>query len=459
MPELIIKILLLALFLSQGAIAQINPDEEFPAGTGTTSDFSVQAYSHPLSGTQTPDRRSFTVGNSFFNQVWVASPASTTARDGLGPIYNAVACSACHFKDGRGRGLPEQEGQTDISLLFRLRVKGFGRELIPHPTYGGQLQPQGIPGVPGEGQSVVRYEKIHLEFSDGTLSELLKPVYEFIKMNFGPLGDETIASPRVAPQMIGLGLVEAISEEDILKNEDPYDADGDGISGRANWVISTVTNAKALGRFGWKAGKPSLLEQNAAAFVGDMGITSSLHPTEECTETQTECLKERTSEDIPDDRLQNVTRYTQLLAVPKRRNFKAIEVVNGRKIFETINCSACHIPGYKTGNSSVSVLSNQTIYPYSDFLLHDMGDELADSKEDLLNEDEASTREWRTPPLWGLGLTKTVNGHTRYLHDGRARNLEEAILWHGGEAKKSRDAYMSLNKKERDDLIRFLEDL
>jgi CxxC motif-containing protein (DUF1111 family) len=220
-----------------------------------------------------------------------------------------------------------------------------------------------------------------------------------------------------------------------------------------------VTNAKALGRFGWKAGKPSLLEQNAAAFVGDMGITSSLHPEEECTESQTECLKERTQEDIPDDRLQNVTRYTQLLSVPKRRNFQAIEVVNGRKIFETINCSACHIPGYKTGTSSVSVLSNQTIYPYSDFLLHDMGDELADSKEDLLNEDEASTREWRTPPLWGLGLTKTVNDHTRYLHDGRARNFEEAILWHGGEAKKSRDAFMSLNKKERDDLIRFLEDL
>lgn len=450
--------------LSFSALAEvapaIDPSEEFPAGTGTTSDLSVQAFSHPMSGTRGADRRDFTVGNSFFNLTWVQSPASTTARDGLGPIYNAVSCSSCHFKDGRGRGLPENAGPTDVSLLFRLRVKGLGREVIPHPVYGGQFQPQGILGVKGEGESHVRYEKIQLEYNDGTLAELLKPVYEFIKLNFGPLGSETIASPRVAPQMSGLGLVEAISESDILRNEDPYDADGDGISGRANWTTSAVTHSKALGRFGWKAGKASLLEQNAAAFNGDIGITSHLNPTEDCTDAQEDCLKARGDDEIPAERLNSVTTYTQLLSVPVRRNMNDPKVVSGRSTFYKVNCIACHTASYKTADSApLDVLKNQTIYPYSDFLLHDMGKELADDKEEFKNEDEATTFEWRTPPLWGLGLTQTVNGHTRYMHDGRARNLEEAILWHGGEAAESRKAFMNLNKTERDDLILFLQSL
>lgn len=453
--ESIIKILIWILLFSVGAFAS----EEFPAGTGTTSDFSVQAFSHPLSGTDSSFRRNFTVGNSFFNTVWVSSPSSTTARDGLGPNYNAVSCSSCHFKDGRGRGLPSTDGLTDISLLFRLRVKGFSKEVIPHPVYGGQFQPQGIPGVPGEGQTAVKFQKIEIKYKDGPIAELLKPFYEFINLNFGPFGENTIASPRVAPQMIGLGLVEAISEEDILRAEDPYDADGDGISGRANWVISAVTNKRTLGRFGWKAGKPSLLEQNAAAFNGDIGITSPVNPEEECTEAQVDCLKAKTTEDINQERLDLVTKYTQLLAVPKRRDYSTIEVTNGSKTFRTLNCTTCHTPSYTTGPSSIPVLENQTIYPYSDFLLHDMGDELADSKDEVINEDEATTREWRTPPLWGLGLLKTVNGHTRLMHDGRARNFEEAILWHGGEAENSKQLFMKLNIQERNELILFLESL
>ncbi len=437
-----------------------DPSEEFPAGTGTTSDFSVQAFSHPLSGTSNTDRRNFTVGNSFFNKVWVSPLASTTARDGLGPIYNAVACSSCHFKDGRGRGLPDVEGPTDVSLLFRLRIKGLSREVLPHPVYGGQFQPFGVQDVPGEGESRVKYEKIQLSYNDGFITELLKPLYEFVKLNFGEMGSETIASPRVAPQMIGLGLVEAIPEAEILKNEDPFDADGDGISGRANWVISAVTNTKVMGRFGWKAGKPSLLEQNAAAFNGDIGITSALNPLEDCTSAQTECLKNQSNEDIPMERLKNVTAYTQLLTVPARRDIQRLEVMNGRNNFYKINCTSCHTPSFRTSpDAPISVLKNQTIYPYSDFLLHDMGDELADDTEEFYNEAEATTKEWRTPPLWGLGLTQTVNGHTRYLHDGRARNLEEAILWHGGEADASRKAFMELTKTEREDLILFLQSL
>lgn len=236
--------------------------EEFPAGEGSTSDFSVQAFSHPMSGTRAQLRRDFNVGNSFFNTVWVSSPASTTLRDGLGPNYNAVSCSSCHLKDGRGRGLPEQAGPIDVSLLFRLRVKNGNREVIPHPTYGEQFQPFSIPGVTKEGDVVVSYEPVRGEFADKETFELARPVYQFLNLNFGPLGQDTIASPRVAPQMVGLGLVELIAESDILAKEDPYDMDGDGISGRANHVHSVVHNEVRLGRFGWKAGKASLISSS-----------------------------------------------------------------------------------------------------------------------------------------------------------------------------------------------------
>lgn len=457
--------ILLSVFIMHTAASAVAPDldpnEEFPGGSGSTSDFSVQAFSHPMSGTAGQLRRDFNVGNSFFNKVWVSSTAATTARDGLGPIYNAVSCSSCHFKDGRGRGLPENEGPVDISLLFRLRVKVVGsNEVIPHPVYGGQFQPQGVMGVPGEGVATVKYEKIKLQYKDGVIAELLKPVYDFIKLNFGPLGEQTITSPRVAPQMIGLGLIDSIAEKDILVNEDPYDADGDGISGRANRVFSVVHNETRLGRFGWKAGKPSVLEQSAGAFNGDMGITSALFPKEDCTETQIDCVKGMSENDIPTDRLNLVAIYSQLLAVPQRRDFDKTEVIRGRELFHQVNCISCHTANYTTSsNASIDLLKNQQIYPYSDFLLHDMGDALADDKQEVANEDLATSHEWRTPPLWGLGLFQTVNGHTRYLHDGRARNLEEAILWHGGEASSSKEAFMNLSGTEREDLILFLKSL
>jgi CxxC motif-containing protein (DUF1111 family) len=459
-----LAIILSVLFMHSAVSAvapDIDPNEEFPGGSGSTSDFSVQAFSHPMSGTAGQLRRDFNVGNSFFNKVWVSSTAATTARDGLGPIYNAVACSSCHFKDGRGRGLPENEGPVDVSLLFRLRTKVIGAtEVIPHPVYGGQFQPQGVMGVPGEGIAVVKYEKIKLEYRDGIFAELLKPVYDFIKLNFGALGTETITSPRVAPQMIGLGLVEAIAQKDIIQNEDPFDADGDGISGRANRVYSVVHNDVRLGRFGWKAGKPSLLEQNAAAFNGDIGITSSLFPKEDCTDAQPDCLKNQTENDIPMDRLNLVTIYSQLLAVPQRRDFAEPKVLKGRELFHQVNCVSCHTASFTTSaEAPVELLKNQVIYPYSDFLLHDMGEALADNSSVVNNEELATTHEWRTPPLWGAGLIQTVNGHTRYLHDGRARNLEEAILWHGGEAKESKEAFMNLSGTEREELILFLKSL
>ncbi|MES2527330.1 MAG: di-heme oxidoredictase family protein [Bdellovibrionota bacterium] len=452
---MITSIFLFLITLSAGA--QV-PAEEFPAGTGTITDLSVNAFSHPLSGTRAELRREFVVGNSFFNTVWVTSPASTTARDGLGPIFNAVACSACHFRDGRGRGLPDNGGRTDMSLLFRLRQKTSTGSLIPHPAYGGQFQPVAIEGVQREGTTSVTYEKIEISYNDGILAEITKPIYEFLNLSYGLLSD-TIASPRVAPQMVGLGLLENVSEKDILAQADPFDMDGDGISGRPNMVHSEKTGTVRMGRFGWKAGKASLLEQNAAAFNGDMGITSYLFPQEECTSVQTDCIREMTTEDIDRERLHTVTTYTQLLAVPVRRDFQKPEVIRGNVVFKTIGCASCHTPSFTTMNEGLEPLRNQTIYPYTDMLLHDMGPDLADDTEILANEDEATTHEWRTPPLWALGLTKTVNNHTRYLHDGRARNLTEAILWHGGEGLRARDNFRALSESERSDLIEFLNSL
>lgn len=456
-------LLILATFLSinaQGEIPALLVSEKFPAGSGSTSDFSVHAFSHPMSGTRGVRRREFVVGNSFFKTAWVASPSSTLIRDGLGPLYNAVSCSSCHLLDGRGRGLPDTPGKVDISLLFRLRVKKDFYEVAPHPAYGEQFQPQGLQDVPGEGDVFVEYEKIAGSFADGETYELLKPIYKFTNLGYGPLGTGTITSPRVAPQMVGLGLIEAIKEEDIRALADPDDLDGDGISGRAHNVHSKFLGKVVLGRFGWKAGQPTLREQNAAAFNGDIGITTNLFPYEECTLVQVECQSQMTDLDVDETVLDRVTTYTQLISVPVRRDFESEAVTKGRNHFYKIQCQSCHNPSFTTSSEAeLDILKDQVIYPYSDFLLHDMGDELADDKAPYKNEGEATTREWRTPPLWGLGLVPTVNGHSRYLHDGRARTLEEAILWHGGEGEAAKNRYLKLSKSEREELVTFLKSL
>lgn len=434
--------------------------EQFPAGAGTTLDFSVNAFSHPMSGTRGMLRRHFQVGNSFFKGAWVTTPSSTPLRDGLGPIFNATSCTACHLLDGRGRGLPDSDGGADISLLFRLKTIDENGKTHPHPTYGNQFQPHSIEGVKGEGEVFVKFETIIGQFADGETYELKKPNYIFRKLNAGNLGANTLISPRVGPQMIGLGLLENINAEDILAGADPKDLDKDGISGRANIIYSIVEQRNMLGRFGWKAARPTLLEQNAAAFNGDIGITSTIFPEEECTYVQADCMTNKTQDDISDEILERVTLYTQLLSVPARRNFKSTSVQNGKKIFKQINCLACHKASFVTGNNSkYEILNNQKIYPYTDMLLHDMGDELADDTREYQFEGAATTREWRTPPLWGLGLIKTVNGHTRMLHDGRARSLKEAILWHGGEAQEAKNNFIKLTKKDRRDLINFLRSL
>ena len=404
----------------------------------------------------TPLRRAFEVGDSFFEQNWVTAPASTKGRDGLGPTMNALSCSSCHSHDGRARP-PENAKDPERGLLLRLSIPGPDGP-VAEPAYGDQLQDRSILGVPPEGRIGIAYRDISGTYPDGTEYSLRGPTYSVEDPAFGPVHPEVMISPRIAPSTIGMGLLEAIPGEDILALADPDDVDNDGISGRANYVWDIRNGKLALGRFGWKANQPTVEQQAAGAFLGDIGITSSLLPDQNCPRAQSDCAQAPNGgePELTDDRLEKVTIYTQTLAVPAMRNTEDDEVKQGARLFVQARCSACHTPRYETGDTHpLEPLRGQVIYPYTDLLLHDMGEGLADHRPDGL----ASGTEWRTPPLWGIGLVEVVNGHTFFLHDGRARNLEEAILWHGGEAEVSRDNFMGLTLEERNALLKFLGSL
>ena len=404
----------------------------------------------------TPLRRAFEVGDSFFEQNWVTAPASTTARDGLGPTHNALSCSSCHSHDGRARP-PENDEDPVRGLLLRLSIPGPDGP-VNEPAYGDQLQDRSILGVPPEGRIVIEYREEPGTYPDGAEYSLRRPAYNIEDLAFGPLHPGVMVSPRIAPANIGMGLLEAIPEEIILAQADPDDADNDGMSGRANYVWDLRNGKPSLGRFGWKANQPTVEQQVVGAFLGDIGITSALLPEQNCPEAQDECAQAPNGgePELTEDRLDKVTIYTQTLAVPAMRNTEDEQVKQGARLFVQSQCSACHTPRYETGDTHpLEPMRGQVIYPYTDLLLHDMGEGLADHRPDGL----ATGSEWRTPPLWGIGLVETVNGHTFFLHDGRARNLEEAILWHGGEAADSRDKFKGLTLEERNALIKFLGSL
>ncbi len=426
-----------------------------PGGAGTITDETENAFQHPMAGIDRELRGQFFVGNSFFRDSWVVAPASTKARDGLGPTFNANSCSSCHQLDGRGAGFTKS-GRVDLSLLFRLAIWD-GEKMVPHPAYGDQFNPFAVSGVESEGKVEVEFTLIKGKYPDGTEYELRLPKFRFTDLAFGDLS-KTRVSPRVAPQMVGLGLLEAISAEDILALEDPKDLNEDGISGRAQKILNPETLALELGRFGWKGGKPSLRSQNAAAFLGDIGITSTLFPKENCPEPQANCKAQPNGGDpeLSEQILNRVTTYTQLLAVPNRRIKNVSMVARGDQLFSTIGCVKCHHAEFTTSSSHpLEILRGQKITPYTDLLLHDMGMDLADHK----HEGVANGKEWKTPPLWGIGLISTVNGHTNLLHDGRARNVEEAILWHGGEAEGSKIRFMNLSLEERTAILEFVNSL
>ncbi len=423
----------------------------------------ANAFGFPAAALSNEERRVFEIGDSFFTQNWVTAPASTDARDGLGPMFNAQACSSCHLHDGRG--VPASTGDGDLGLLLRLSVPGDGVDNVPlpHPTYGDQLQDRAVGGVPAEGQLVISSADVPGAYADGTPYVLRAPTYTIESPAFGDLGDDVMVSPRLAPQVIGMGLLEAIPEASILANVDPDDTDADGVSGRPNRVVDPETEETELGRFGWKANAPTVRVQAAGAFNGDMGITSSLLPDESCTAEQTACVRAPGGgavgePEIPDDRLGSVVFYTRTLAVPASRDAGDERVQQGAESFVAMGCAACHVDTFTTGSIDVvgvEALSDQTIHPYTDLLLHDMGGGLADGRPDF----EATGSEWRTPTLWGLGLIDDVNGERFLLHDGRARTIVEAILWHGGEGTAAMEAFRTADAATRDALVDFLEAL
>ena len=430
------------------------PYEGEQLGGGETTNLLAvgsQAFTFPAANLSRSLRTRFFTGNAFFNQAWVAAPASTTARDGVGPMFHARSCSACHFRDGRGA--PPDAGGLVEEGVVKLAVIRDG-EAHADPRYGGQLQPFGIDGVLGEASPIVQWAEEAGVFPDGTEYSLRTPTLTLEAPAYGEFDENIQTGIRMAPGMVGLGLLEAITAEDIEAGADADDTDGDGVSGRVQRVDGVI------GRFGWRAGATSVDEQIAGAFSGDMGLTSALRPDEQCTESQPECTAAGNGNDeegyeVNSNVFEAVAVYSRTLAVPARRSVANADVLAGRELMKEVGCTSCHTERFTTGPATIPALADQRIFPYTDLLLHAMGDGLADG----VPEHEASGSEWRTPPLWGIGLIDAVNGHLFLMHDGRARGFEEAILWHGGEGEGARERYMELSAGERAQLIRFLESL
>ena len=428
-------------------------DRTYAGGQTTVFSENSLAYSVPATNLSAAQEEQHDSGDAIFEATFITAPAVN--NPGIGPIFNNNSCISCHPRDGRA---PFPTALNRRSGFF-LRVSMPGEDpltgaMIPVPGFGTQIQNHAIIGHAPEASFAVNYTEIVETFEDGTKVVLRKPHYR-MENTYIPLPAGVLISPRIGPPVFGLGLLESVPDADIIAASDPDDHDGDGISGKVNWVWDAVSRSKKIGRFGWKANTATLLEQSAAAFVNDMGITNYLFP-QETGAGQTNG-DDGLSDDPEIDRqtLDDVAFYCQTLAVPAARNLNKPSVRNGARLFERAECAKCHTPKQRTLQAPISALANQTFYPYTDMLLHDMGEDLADGRPDFL----ANGREWRTRPLWGIGLQDMVNGHTEFLHDGRAKNIIEAILWHGGEALRSKEIFKKLSKKERADLLEFLNSI
>ncbi len=454
--------------------------EAMAGGAGTfTGTAERNAFSQPADNVSFGERARFNIGNAIFRRPWVSAPSSTKSADGLGPLFNARACQHCHLKDGRGHppaaNFPDDDA---ISMLMRIsvpprsdaerqRLADGTVASIPDPVYGGQVQDLAVQGLQPEAKIHTIWHEETVTLGDGTTVSLRHPEYSLDHLAYGPHDPELMMSVRMATPMIGLGLLEAVPDETILALADPDDADGDGISGRPNRVWSNVEQRFGLGRFGWKATQLSLMDQNADAFNGDIGMSSFARHAAygDCTEAQADCRNaphgDTLADDTPgpeitDELMEQLLFYTRSLAVPVRRNVQHPDVLRGKKLFYEARCTGCHNPKFVTRDDAAeAIFSHQLIWPYTDMLLHDMGEGLSDNRPVA----QASGQEWRTPPLWGIGLTEAVSDHTYFLHDGRARNLTEAILWHGGEAQGPRDAFAAMSADDRAALLLFLNSL
>jgi CxxC motif-containing protein (DUF1111 family) len=404
----------------------------------------------------------FLFGQRMFDVVWdhyIISPA----LDGLGPLFNRTACRECHEGNGRGQP-PESVGAPMKSILIRLSVPGQDQHGGPNPVpkYGDQLQDRAVPGVQPEGQAIMEWEEIEGSYGDGTPYTLRKPTVKFTNLAYGDMPEDLMTSPRVAAPVIGLGLLQSIPEENLYALADPDDANGDGISGRVNIAWDAVNKKMATGRFCWKANVPTVHHQSAGAALGDMGMTTALFKTNLCEPVQKDCIAMANSmaasvgsPEIVPEMFDPLVGYMMLIGVPQQRDADNPAVQRGEQLFHGIGCTGCHMPTQVAGDDTLPALQGQVFHPFTDLLVHDMGEGLADNRPDF----GASGSEWRTAPLWGIGLTYEVCLCNFYLNDGRARSISEAILWHGGEAESRKEAFRNLGKDQRDDLLAFLGSL
>ena len=441
--------LLIALMLSHPASAE--------ESAVTTSDTTREAYTQPVSGLTEAERLQFFKGRSLVRQSWVIPPSENNEIAGLGPLYNRISCIACHAGNGGGYA-PASPQESMRSMLVRLSIPGTDEHggPNPHPVYGGQLNEYGVPGVPGEGRAEIRYTEKVIKLKGGEQVTLRKPSLTFVDLGYGKFPSDMMTSPRIAQPLFGLGLLQAVSEADILALVDAPKPKG--IKGKVNRVWDEVQQKTVLGRFGWKANMPNVRQQIAGAFVGDMGITSTVFPNENCTVAQVACLQSPSAgkPELSATQLDSIEFYHFALAVPRPRNVDNASVKHGAELFVKAQCATCHVPELNTSDfPAFPVLSKQTIHPYTDLLLHDMGKSLSDHRPDYL----ATGREWRTPPLWGIGLAKKVEPLAGYLHDGRAGTLLEAILWHDGEGLSAAQAVKNMSVENRHALVDFLESL
>lgn len=430
-----------------------DPNAALLGGDGTVFDSGDEAFAYPARNLSTARRGDFQIGDAIFNRNWIPAPASVEGNDGLGPTYNAISCSGCHNNNGRAAP-PSSASDPFLGLLLRLSIAGQDAHGGPNPdpVYGDQLNPYGILGVPGEGTPSVSYVETAGKYGDGQVYTLRQPTYSIGALSFGPLASDEMMSPRLAPQTVGLGLLEAIDESTIL-------AFAKTNGGKANYVWDERAQKMALGRFGWKANQPSLEQQVMSAARNDIGITASLYPTENCPPAQTACAAappSMTEPNLEPLRENGLIVHALALAVPARRDLTDGNALHGEQLFTKFGCASCHVPKLTTGTlAGWPELSQQTIRPFTDLLLHDMGAALADGRPDFA----ATGSEWRTPPLWGLGLVAPIDGALFLMHDGRARGFAEAILWHGGEAMAAREQFRTASSGDRAALIAFLSSL
>jgi CxxC motif-containing protein (DUF1111 family) len=448
---------LLALFILAAILSslfsQFWQDKQIPLAGGETTIFNrtSSAYGQPMMGLSPQELNKHLEGDAAFAAVFVTKPAPV--NPGLGPLFNNASCAGCHIRDGRGlpdKGQllvrvsdPESRPSAIASSQYHPEGMVVQENTPPVPGLGNQIQDQGVFGRVPEATVEIQWHEQTGRYSDGTGYQLRSPIPQIALPNGEPLSPTIQTSLRIPPPVFGLGLLEAIPEQTIRDLADPDDKNRDGISGRINEVWDGVSRSLVMGRFGLKANNPNLLQQTAAAYVNDMGVTNPLFPEAD------------RSTDIDQKTLDDTAFYVRTLAVPGRTLLDDPQVQQGETLFAQAHCAVCHISELKTGTYEVSALANQTIHPYTDLLLHDMGSGLADNRPDF----QATGTEWRTPALWGIGLTQTVLPYASYLHDGRARTLEEAILWHGGEAEQSKEAFRKMSGRDRQSLVRFLKSL